>query len=109
MKKLDPAKVSDILNANKSSCGAIILNERGDKVLVVESKGKLGFPKGGKNQDETDEDCAAREVREEVGIFVHKMIRSHEKVEVLWDGETPNTFFIVRGFNDKEKLKIDPN
>jgi hypothetical protein len=37
------------MSKNKPTCGAIILNKKENKVLVIESRGKYGFPKGGKN------------------------------------------------------------
>jgi hypothetical protein len=46
-------------------CGAIILNERLDKCLLVKgwsSKSGWGFPKGKINKDEENSICAAREV-----------------------------------------------
>ena len=52
-----------------------MLNKRMDKVLLVKSaKGFWGFPKGKINEFEEPEDCAAREVLEEVGLEIQSLI-----------------------------------
>ncbi|KAL8662634.1 MAG: hypothetical protein Q9202_004592 [Teloschistes flavicans] len=53
--------------------GAILLNEEMDEVILVKGwkKGSnWSFPRGKINQDETDLDCAVREVYEETGYHV---------------------------------------
>jgi hypothetical protein len=50
-KKSKGEDIMILLKQNRPTCGAIILNERGDKVLITSSCGKLGFPKGGKNEN----------------------------------------------------------
>lgn len=55
---------------NVPVCGAIILNDKLDKVLLVRGwnqKSSWTFPKGKINQNEADAVCAVREVWEEVG------------------------------------------
>jgi 8-oxo-dGTP pyrophosphatase MutT (NUDIX family) len=51
------------------SYGGVVV--RGDEVLVIVPRGRrrvLGLPKGGRDADETPEQTAAREVREETGV-----------------------------------------
>ncbi len=51
------------------SYGGVVV--RGDEVVVIIPRGRsrvLGLPKGGRNGDETPQETAAREVREETGI-----------------------------------------
>lgn len=52
----------------ETSYGGVVL--RGDDVLVIVPRGRriTGLPKGGPEPDETPEQTAAREVREETGI-----------------------------------------
>jgi 8-oxo-dGTP pyrophosphatase MutT (NUDIX family) len=53
------------------SYGGVVV--RGAEVMVITPRGRsrvLGLPKGGRNGDETPEETAAREVREETGITV---------------------------------------
>jgi 8-oxo-dGTP pyrophosphatase MutT (NUDIX family) len=54
------------------SYGGVVV--RGDEVLVIVPRGRrrvLGLPKGGRNDDESPEQTAAREVREETGVVAH--------------------------------------
>ena len=51
------------------SYGGVVV--RGGDVMAITPRGRsrvLGLPKGGRNLDETPEEAAAREVREETGI-----------------------------------------
>ena len=55
----------------ETSYGGVVV--RGEEVMVITPRGRsrvLGLPKGGRNGDETPEQTAAREVREETGIIV---------------------------------------
>ena len=59
----------------EKSCGAIIL--KNNKVLVVEHvQGHIGFPKGHVEGNETEEETAIREVKEETGIDI-KVDKTH--------------------------------
>lgn len=63
----------DYKKYNKLKAGGIIYDSDKKKVLLVQSRGKLwGFPKGTKNDGESIEDCALREIKEETGLTVHK-------------------------------------
>ena len=97
-----------VLGKNRPTCGAIILNQRKDKVLMTERGGKWGFPKGGMNENETEERCAVREVKEEVGLFIHNKVNSEEKIEFMNRG-VKISFFIVKDVHESERLKIDTN
>ena len=62
--------------------GAIILTPWLDKVLLVQSrKGNWGFPKGKMEEFEEPEDCAAREVMEEVGLDIRNLIVKNRFLE----------------------------
>jgi 8-oxo-dGTP pyrophosphatase MutT (NUDIX family) len=55
----------------ETSYGGVVV--RGREVIVITPRGRrrvLGLPKGGRQGDETPEQTAAREVREETGITV---------------------------------------
>ncbi|ORX73682.1 DCP2-domain-containing protein, partial [Linderina pennispora] len=59
-------------------CGAIILNEALDKVLLVKgwsSRSSWGFPRGKINKDEPEWQCAQREVIEETGFDILPHLR----------------------------------
>ena len=53
--------------------GIFIYDYNSGKVLLVQSRGNLwGVPKGTFEPDETKEDCAIREVKEETGLEIDK-------------------------------------
>jgi 8-oxo-dGTP pyrophosphatase MutT (NUDIX family) len=53
--------------------GAICVNERGEVLLVKDRRSKLwSFPKGKCKSDESDLDCALRELREETGLVLRE-------------------------------------
>ena len=62
-------------------CGGIIFNKQLDSVLIVLNKNsyfngenKWGFPKGHRNPKERILDCAKREIKEETGILLPKLM-----------------------------------
>ena len=65
--------------------GAIILNEKMTKVLLVVSwnSGYYDFPKGKIDEDEDDVECAAREVYEEIGFEINNLINKEDYI-VKW-------------------------
>ncbi|KAJ3070088.1 mRNA-decapping enzyme subunit 2, partial [Rhizoclosmatium hyalinum] len=80
-------------------CGAIILNETLDKVLLVrgwKSKSGWGFPKGKINKEEPEADCAVREVYEETGFDIRSRLHVNEHVERTMK-EQRIRLYIIRG------------
>lgn len=79
--------------------GAILLNDTLDQVVVVRAMkgGSLSFPRGKINREETDENCAIREVYEETGFKMADMVKSEDVIE----GNSPGTqnikLYIVPG------------
>ncbi len=60
----------------ETSYGGVVV--RDGEVMVITPRGRarvLGLPKGGRNGDETPEQTAAREVREETGVTVEVRAR----------------------------------
>lgn len=84
--------------------GAIILNERCDKVLLVQAffskTDSWGFPRGKVNKDESEVDCAVREVWEEVGYDLKRHICEDWFVEKS-KGKRRVKLFVVCGVNEK--------
>eukprot|EP00210_Caulerpa_lentillifera_P001181 g1137.t1 len=65
--------------------GAILLSEKMEKVLLVRGWSKnsaWGFPRGKRMKDETDEDCAIREVREETGFDISSRLNKRQFIEI---------------------------
>ncbi|KAL0870328.1 hypothetical protein ABMA27_005345 [Loxostege sticticalis] len=66
--------------------GAILLDTDLTHVLLVQSywtKASWGFPKGKVNEDEEPWKCAAREVLEETGFDISKLINKNEYIEAI--------------------------
>jgi mRNA-decapping enzyme subunit 2 len=79
-------------------CGAIIVNEARDKVLLVKGWARGAtwtFPKGKINRDETDINCAARECDEEVGVDLSARMREGQFLEAVLKGEQRTKLYIV--------------
>lgn len=56
--------------SNEEKAGAIIMSSK-KEILIVKSRGsKWGFPKGGRESNETIIECAEREVKEETGFSI---------------------------------------
>lgn len=93
------------------SCGAILFcyDENVRKyVLVQEASGSYGFPKGHKENDETDIETAKREILEETGIvpeFIPNMKRTI-RYKLMNDSEKEVTFFVAK-YKDQEFNSID--
>ncbi|MCI5582191.1 MAG: NUDIX domain-containing protein [Anaeroplasma sp.] len=93
------------------SCGAILFcyDENVRKyVLVQEASGSYGFPKGHKENDETDIETAKREIFEETGIvpeFIPNMKRTI-RYKLMNDSEKEVTFFVAK-YKDQEFNSTD--
>lgn len=80
------------------TCGAIILNRRLDKCLMVRgwsSKSTWGFPKGKISKEESPADCAMREVREETGFNVGGRLTEADFIQVESAGQTIRLYIIA--------------
>ena len=85
--------------------GGILLNSTLDKVILVKSaKGFWGFPKGKINEFEEPEECAAREVMEEVGLDIKSSINKKEFVE-KHESNHSSRLYIVPGVRESTELK----
>ncbi|RZC76937.1 hypothetical protein C5167_001141 [Papaver somniferum] len=82
--------------------GAIILDESFERCLLVKGW-KIGaswsFPRGKKNKDEEDNTCAVREVLEETGFDISKLLKVDEYIEVTI-GEQRVRLYIIAGVKD---------
>jgi ADP-ribose pyrophosphatase YjhB (NUDIX family) len=79
------------------SAGGIVINSRGDVLVVKQRDGSWSLPKGKLNPDEKPQDAAMREIIEESGLrdlnFV-KLLKSYSRYGVK------NT-----GMEDKDRLR----
>lgn len=81
--------------------GAIILDETFERCLLVKGwKGSSwSFPRGKKSKDEEDHACAVREVAEETGFDVSKLLNKDEFLEVIF-GQQRVRLYIIAGVKD---------
>lgn len=54
----------------EKSCGAVVIKDNNEILLVKTIRGFFGFPKGHVEAGETEEETAIREVKEETGIDI---------------------------------------
>ena len=92
----------------EKSCGAIIFNE--GKVLVVkQTSGFYGFPKGHVEIGETEKETAIRETKEETGLDI-KIIsdkRYTQSYIVKQNVHKDVVFFIAKLENNNEKRQVE--
>jgi len=99
-------------------CGSIILNEAQDKILLVKGWSKSstwGFPRGKIAKDETEVECAIREVYEEVGFdlsskiakddFITLTLREQKIKLFIVSGISESTNFVTRTRNEISKIQ----
>ncbi|CAA6655260.1 unnamed protein product [Spirodela intermedia] len=82
--------------------GAIILDESYDKCLLVKGwkpGSSWSFPRGKKNKDEEDHTCAIREVLEETGFDISKLLKMDDHVEVV-AGQQRVRLYIIAGVKE---------
>ncbi|KAL1914972.1 uncharacterized protein VTP21DRAFT_7677 [Calcarisporiella thermophila] len=87
-------------------CGAIILNEKLDKCLLVKgwsSRSSWGFPKGKINKDESEDSCAIREVYEETGFDISPYLVETEYIEMTLK-EQRIRLYLVEGVPEKTEF-----
>ncbi|XP_058101758.1 mRNA-decapping enzyme subunit 2-like isoform X2 [Magnolia sinica] len=82
--------------------GAIILDESYERCLLVKgwkAGASWSFPRGKKNKDEEDHTCAIREVLEETGYDVSKLLKMDEYIEVTI-GQQRVRLYIIAGVKE---------
>ncbi|KXS22421.1 DCP2-domain-containing protein, partial [Gonapodya prolifera JEL478] len=93
-------------------CGAVLLNNTMDKVLLVRGAGKSrswGFPKGKINKLETTSECAAREVLEETGFNCLPLLKEEDFVELTIREQRVRLFIVVGVPEDREFAPLTKN
>ncbi|CCF72915.1 mRNA-decapping enzyme subunit 2 [Babesia microti strain RI] len=87
--------------------GGILINKRLDKVLLVRGFDSLQwtFPRGKADEQEDDTKCAIREIREETGIDVSKLIDPKCYLELFLNGRSVKLFIV---FNVNELVNHKP-
>ncbi|KAF8096439.1 hypothetical protein N665_0308s0013 [Sinapis alba] len=84
--------------------GAIILDETYERCLLVKGwkqSSSWSFPRGKKNTNEEEDDaCAIREVLEETGFDVSKLLKKEEYIEFRFEGKKRVRLYIVVGVKE---------
>ena len=92
---------------NEKSYGIIV--EHNGKILIVQQKksGNYGFPKGHILPNETEEECAIREVKEETNIDVEINKKNRYSLSYVQDGNINKevVYFIGKPKNSIEEKK----
>lgn len=83
------------MDKKEKSCGCIIIEN--EKVLLVkENKGHWGFPKGHIEQNETEEETAIREVKEETNLNIEIDPKKRYVIEYVTDkGNLKEVIFFI--------------
>ena len=82
------------------SCGAVVFTrENGERryVIIRETEGFCGFPKGHMETGETEEETALREIEEETGLYVTLIdgFRAEDSHALLREGRPDTTKHIT--------------
>jgi len=90
----------------EKSCGCIII-EKGKVLLIQQTKGHWGFPKGHVESGETEIETAKREVKEETNLDVEIDENKRYTMEYITDKGTLKqvVLFIARKTNGNEKYQ----
>jgi mRNA-decapping enzyme subunit 2 len=89
--------------------GCILINETCDKVVLVQVVGgesRWSFPKGKIEENETEIECAVREVNEETGYNCESSIDANKWIEHSGKRKKYCKLFIIYGVD--EKFKFEP-
>lgn len=87
----------------EKSCGAIII-ENEKTLLVQEAEGHWGFPKGHVEANETEEETAIREVKEETNLDIKIQNGKRYEISYITDDEIDKTvvYFIAEKIGGNE-------
>ena len=82
-------------------CGSVVFND--NKVIIIKHKyGHISFPKGHVEGNETEEETAIREVKEETGIDIE--ITSNKKYYVQYENDN-NSIVVEINFKYEDGIK----
>lgn len=95
------------------SCGAVlytVVDGIRKYVLIMEPNGSYGFPKGHRRRNETEIDCALREIKEETGIVpdILPNFKRTIKYNVFGKSIKEVTYFVAR-YDNQDLMPQDKN
>ena len=89
----------------EKSCGAIIVNEKLEVLLLKHNAGHWAFPKGHAEKNETEEETALREVKEETNLEIKLNTKFRETVKYSPAEEVEKEVIYFIGYDVKGKEK----
>lgn len=93
----------------EKSCGCIILNDKKEILLILHNAGHWGLPKGHVEKDETEEETAIREVKEETNIDV--IVDSNYRYSIEYNPkenvEKEVIYFIAKNISNDDKPQLE--
>lgn len=93
----------------EKSCGAIVMNENKEILLVHHNSGHWDFPKGHMEKGETEEQTAIREVKEETNIDI--LIEKNYRYTTSYspkDGVMKEVvYFLAKNIDNNQKPQIE--
>eukprot|EP00775_Hariotina_reticulata_P013707 gene13707-13829_t len=98
-----------VFKKNVPVMGGILLDKAMQRVLLVKgwkNSACWGFPRGKIHKNETDMQCAVREVLEETGCDIEELVREEDFIELTLDGKR-NKLYIVAGL-DPDSAQFAP-
>ena len=93
----------------EKSCGCIILNDKNEILLILQTEGHWGLPKGHVEEGETEEQTAIREVKEEtnVDVIVNTNLRYRMVYNPKEDVEKEVIYFIAKNTSNDCKPQLE--
>lgn len=93
----------------EKSCGCIILNDKNEILLILQTEGHWGLPKGHVEEGEAEEQTAIREVKEETNIDV--IVNTNLKYSMVYnpkeDVEKEVVYFIAKNTSNDCKPQLE--
>lgn len=93
----------------EKSCGCIVMNEKKEILLVHHNKEHWDLPKGHVEEGETEEQTAAREVKEETNIDVeiNNRYRYTTKYSPKEDVMKEVIYFLAKSISENKKAQLE--
>lgn len=93
----------------EKSCGIVLVNDKGEYLILRHRPGHWDFPKGHVEAGETEEETALREILEETGLKARLLPEFRETVQYFVRGHIPKevVFFLGRPLAGEVTLQAE--
>lgn len=96
------------MNKSEKSCGIILYIEKKEYLIIRHVAGHWDFPKGHVENNETEEETALREIREETGLGATLFDGFRESVNYLVRGRIPKEVVYFMGRPSSDQVVMQP-